>query len=215
MSLAWKNMGRYSGLAGLRLCRVVCGRLPLGDKVGVPDTLDSLCREETTSPEIGPRGAFPAGICLESTLFSPVLIMEAGLELPGVPLGVEFGVDDVLSTRAFRDDDLGVIFELKKVLIGVAISSFDLPCGVRIASIWPPRANRGDTALAGNPAIREEFSEFLVSRTGATRTAAVRPLTAFRFPSGGASLLANATMLGAGGRSTFSHDRRLGSRKVA
>ena len=52
-----------------------------------------------------------------------MLLVENGLELLGVPLGVPPGVDDGLSSLDFLDSDRGVMFELKKDLTGVAMSS--------------------------------------------------------------------------------------------
>lgn len=49
-------------------------------------------------------------------------ITDDGRELFGVPLGVPFGVDDVLSALAFLELDRGVILELRKALTGVSIA---------------------------------------------------------------------------------------------
>jgi hypothetical protein len=71
-------------------------------------------------------------------------MIEAGLEPLGVPPGVPLGVLDALSTLAFLEEDLGVIFELRKVLTGVDKSSFKFPFGVPPASLWAPRRRVGD-----------------------------------------------------------------------
>lgn len=50
---------------------------------------------------------------------------ETGLEWLETPSGVPLGVDDALSTLAFRKPDLGVMLEFKKALTGVATTSFE------------------------------------------------------------------------------------------
>ena len=71
-------------------------------------------------------------------------IVDVGFELFGVPFGVPFGVDDALSTLAFLDPDLGVTFELKKALTGVAMSSFGLPGDASCGTVRPSRLSVGD-----------------------------------------------------------------------
>lgn len=58
-------------------------------------------------------------------------MVDSGRKLVEVPFGVPVGVDAVLSTRAFLEPDLGVMFELMNALTGVEISSFELPLDVR------------------------------------------------------------------------------------
>ena len=71
-------------------------------------------------------------------------MIDVGLELPGVPVGVRFGVEDALSTLAFRRPDLGVMFELRRVFAGVAQSSLGFPFGVWRASNLPSLARQGE-----------------------------------------------------------------------
>jgi len=79
-----------------------------------------------------------------SLFFSFGNSIDVGLELPGVPLGVLFGVDDALSTLAFRRPDLGVMFELKNDFTGVADSSLVFALGVWSAAGLPSFARRGE-----------------------------------------------------------------------
>ena len=71
--------------------------------------------------------------------------MDVGRELLGVPFGVAVGVVDALSTLAFLDPDLGVIFELRKALTGVEIPSFEAPLGVVSSSARGPGLVFGET----------------------------------------------------------------------
>ena len=76
--------------------------------------MPSLSDPMIPSPELGPT-------LFVSKRYSSMV--EAGLELLGVPFGVPVGVDEALSTRDFLEDDLGVILELKKAFTGVDMSS--------------------------------------------------------------------------------------------
>lgn len=81
-------------------------------------------------------------------LFSSIFLslgtrIDVGLELLGVPLGVLLGVDDALSTLAFRKPDLGVTFEFRNSL--AADSSLAIPLGVWGTSGLPSFATRGES----------------------------------------------------------------------
>lgn len=78
--------------------------------------------------------------------------MEFGLEFLGVPSGVSFGVDEELSTLAFLEPDLGVIFELRNALSGVSISSFLFGVVLPLCSVCESLLSAGDTTDAGDPA---------------------------------------------------------------
>jgi hypothetical protein len=83
--------------------------------------------------------------------------VEAGLELFGVPVGVPFGVFPALSTRDFREDDLGVMLELRKACTGVEMPSFgvDVGFGESVAEGPPPgRRSIGERDDVVDPAIR-------------------------------------------------------------
>ena len=79
-----------------------------------------------------------------------VSIVEFGLEFLGVPSGVPVGVDEALSTLAFLDPDLGVIFVLRNALTGVSISSFRLGV-VLLDSVLESLLSVDDTIGAGDP----------------------------------------------------------------
>ena len=90
---------------------------------------------------------------LVSSLPGPNLsIVELGLEFLGVPSGVPVGVVDALSTLAFLELDLGVIFELRNALTGVSRSSFRFAVGVPLSSVRESLLPACDTADAGDPA---------------------------------------------------------------
>ena len=72
----------------------------------------------------------------------------------GVPPGVEFGVDELLSTLDFLEPDLGVTLELRNVLTGVTISSFEATFDVRLGGSRGSRPSSGDEYAAGDPASR-------------------------------------------------------------
>jgi hypothetical protein len=73
----------------------------------------------------------------------------------GVPLGVPVGVGPDVSILAFLDDDLGVMFDPRKDLTGVEISSFVEVFGVTFESVGAvPRRNRGDREGDPEPAMR-------------------------------------------------------------
>jgi len=74
------------------------------------------------------RSPSPLLPLFSSIFLSPGTRIDVGLELLGVPLGVLLGVDDALSTLAFRKPDLGVTFELRYAF--AADSSLAIPLGV-------------------------------------------------------------------------------------
>ena len=76
------------------------------------DVLDRL-------PDVDILRPSPLVARASSAGFSRLSMDETGLELLGVP----FGVDDALSTLAFLGPERGVMLELKKALTGVATSS--------------------------------------------------------------------------------------------
>jgi hypothetical protein len=67
----------------------------------------------------------------------------------GVPVGVPVGVVFVLSTRDFRDPDLGVMLLLKNVDTDVERSSLDEPVGVALLLGRAARRGNGVGALVG------------------------------------------------------------------
>ena len=81
-----------------------------------------------------------------------VSIVGFGLEFLGVPSGVPVGVEDALSTLAFLDPDLGVIFELRNALTGVSMSSFLLGEMTLLDSGLESLLSADDTDGAGDPA---------------------------------------------------------------
>lgn len=94
-----------------------------------------------------------------------VPIVEVGLELLGVPFGVRFGVEDALSTLALLDPDLGVMFELRNALTGVAMSPFGLPVDTPFGTVRPSFRRVGDSCRAGEPA-NFGVNGFLLVRIG-------------------------------------------------
>ena len=91
-------------------------------------------------------------------------VVDAGLKVVGVPFGVPFGVDDALSTLAFLEPDLGVIFEFMNALTGVEMSSFRLPFDGRNPSHCVPLVVLGDTSDTEDPVKRGKMSWHLLSR---------------------------------------------------
>lgn len=77
--------------------------------------------------------------------------MDVGRELLGVSFGVAVGVVDALSTLAFLDPDLGVMFELKKVLTGVEIPSLTAPFGPLSSSASGVCLRLGERYGCGDP----------------------------------------------------------------
>jgi len=94
----------------------------------------------------------PVPIAPFETLGRPSTI-EVGRELLGVSFGVAVGVVDALSTRAFLDPDLGVIFELKKVFTGVEISSLKAPFAPVSVSVKGVCLSLGETEGCADPRI--------------------------------------------------------------
>lgn len=92
------------------------------------------------------------------------MIVDTGLKLVGVPFGVPFGVDAVLSTLAFLEPDLGVMFEFMNALTGVEMSSFRLPFDVRNPSHCVLLPVLGDTSDTEDPVRRGETSWPLLLR---------------------------------------------------
>ena len=88
-------------------------------------TLRALSGREVCPPLV-PK---PNALCVSLEGQCRPSIMETGLAAGGVLSGVLLGVDEVLSTLDFLEPDRGVIFELKKVLTGVAMSSLVAKAG--------------------------------------------------------------------------------------
>lgn len=120
-SLAWKNLGAFSGLVTLvdELLRSIRTGLQDTDEPG-PSLFMLPVRD--LRPVFATRRPSPL-VVRASVAVSRFSIDGTGLGLSGVPLGVPFGVGDVVSALAFLDPDLGVMFELKKGLAGVATQS--------------------------------------------------------------------------------------------
>lgn len=79
-------------------------------------------------------------------------IVEFGLEFLGVPSGVPVGVEDALSTLAFLELDLGVIFELRNAFTGVSISSVRFGAMKPACSVLESLLSADDTVGAGDSA---------------------------------------------------------------
>ena len=78
-----------------------------------------------------PRAEPPPG--LPESPSSHFSIIDTGRVLPNAPIGDSFGLGDagdVLSSLDLLEPDLGVMFEFKTALTGVATSSFITPFGV-------------------------------------------------------------------------------------
>lgn len=143
--LAWKNVDELSGLAPI---------LPY--PLGPSDPGDSLLYRSKVLPSIiillgrialpFPTPPIPSPVPMTpfEILGGPSTI-EVGRELLGVSFGVAVGVVDALSTLAFLDPDLGVIFELKKVFTGVEISSLEAPFGPVSRSVKGVCLSLGET----------------------------------------------------------------------
>ena len=80
--------------------------------------------------------------------------MDVGRELEGVRFGVPDGVEETLSTLAFRDPDLGVTLEFRKALTGVEASSFGASFCFALATVRSTLPNSGDECVIGDPASR-------------------------------------------------------------
>ena len=73
------------------------------------------------------RRPSPLVACASSVGISRLSTEETGLDTLGVRVGVPFAAGEAVSALAFRDPDLGVIFELKNGLAGVGpLSSTEL-----------------------------------------------------------------------------------------
>lgn len=94
-------------------------------------------------------------------------IIEVGRELAGVPFGVLRGVEEALSTRALREPDLGVMFELRKFLTGVLISSPPPTFGVALLTVPCSFLMLGDDTGFGEPAARGVMYVPTLPRIGA------------------------------------------------
>ncbi len=90
--------------------------------------------------------------CASSLPCPDLSTIELGLEFLGVPSGVPVGVDEELSTLAFLEPDLGVIFELRNALTGVSIPSFLFGVVIPLCSVRESLLSAGDTVDAGDPA---------------------------------------------------------------
>ena len=154
-SSARKNIGEPSGLASLELSSK---GLDCADKGRVRDlcpgpslrTLGVRCIRPilaTYIPKAEPTSVPPASPSSQHS------IIDTGRVLAGVPFRVPFGLGDageILSSLAFLEPDLGVIFEFKKDLTGVAASSFDITFGVFPLVLISLRGT-GDASGAGDP----------------------------------------------------------------
>lgn len=87
--------------------------------------------------------------------------IEVGRELLGVPFGVPEGVVGALSTLAFLNPDRGVMFELRKALTGVEISSFVCPFGVVSDSASGPRLKLEEVNGGDDPTILGVSGDFV------------------------------------------------------
>jgi len=105
--------------------------------------------------------------------------MEVGRELSGVPFGVPVGVVDALSTLALRDPDRGVIFELRKALTGVEISSLKDAFGVASDSADGPRLKLEAMRGGGDPTILGVSGAFVVLVEALRVGRSGRPLVLF------------------------------------
>ena len=133
ISLAWKNIGVLSGLGAFRTYGVSFGVFPLGEKFELLP-LELVSRMKSVPPVVISRKPTPFTPRTSPNSFALGFIIEVGLELVDVPVGLLVGVEDGLSTLALRDPDLGVMFELNRPFTGVTISSGRVPLGVRTAS---------------------------------------------------------------------------------
>lgn len=111
----------------------------------------------------------PRASCVLPVSLSCWYIIEDGRELLGVPLGVPFGVDDALSTLAFREPDRGVMLELKKALTGVSIAvvlslaESPTPSGVPFCT-GGDAPDAGDAATFGSKGVLpDHFDEFAIA----------------------------------------------------
>jgi hypothetical protein len=83
--------------------------------------------------------------------------VEVGLELLGVPVGVLVGVLPALSTLDFREEDRGVMLELRKAWTGVERASFEAEVDFGVVSVAggpPGRRSTGERVDTAAPAIR-------------------------------------------------------------
>jgi hypothetical protein len=118
VSLAWKNMSPTS-----------LGVDPGREAPTLGKAEESKCGDAVVPlPPFGIPCAFESApsALLTTGRFAPAAVstVDAGLEAFGVPLGVPLGVEVVLSTLDFLDDDRGVMLWLISVLTGVDSSSF-------------------------------------------------------------------------------------------
>lgn len=75
-------------------------------------------------------------------------------------------MEDALSTLAFLDPDLGVIFELKNDLTGVAMSPFALPADASFGTVRPSLRRVDESCRACDPANLGENGFLLISKGG-------------------------------------------------
>ena len=150
-SLAWKNFGRLSGLPIFCPSRICSGDddLKEGDE-SFPSLITLVDRVIRSTFE--PVFTCPAIPIVSTIDLSRPPKVEADLGLINDASGVSFGVEVALSSLAFLEPDLGVIFELRKALIGVAMSSFVLPLllGVPLAPIKPSFLVLGEAVDGGD-----------------------------------------------------------------
>ncbi len=62
------------------------------------------------------------------------IIIDVGLELEGVPVGVLFGVEEALPTLALLGPDLGVTFGLSTGFAAVGVFCFGVDRGLRLGN---------------------------------------------------------------------------------
>lgn len=75
-------------------------------------------------------------------------------------------MEDALSTLAFLDPDLGVIFELKNDLTGVAMSPFALPADASFGTVRPSLRRVDESCRACDPANLGVNGFLLISKGG-------------------------------------------------
>ena len=184
-------MGEISGLPGFRSCIVRCGECP---PYGAADNFPLVKRVPGFSV-VAARSPSPLPPLFSTLFFSFGTSIEAGLELPGVPLGVLLGVEDALSTLAFRKPDLGVTFELKTDFAGVADSSLVFALGVWKASGLRSFARRGERREEEAAARRGAMLRGLPFRVARVGLLVETPLGALFCLSGGMSPFARVAVI--------------------
>ena len=134
------------------LLRSTSGGLNAKDEPG-PSLVTLSVRDDL--PRIGTVIANPFTACVLSSLLCRFSIEETSLDGVGLFLEVPLGVGDALSALAFLDPDLGVMFELRNDLTGVATFSL-VNSGPFLLTLAPPFPDSwtmwvtGEAAAFGN-----------------------------------------------------------------